>query len=385
MANISLFSKLPQVGTTIFTQMSQLAIEHQAINLSQGFPDYPIALELQNLASFYQSQGYDQYAPMTGAAPLRMRLQALFQEWYQQDYDANDCVTIYAGASEAIFNSVAALIRPGDEVIIFEPAYDLYAPVIQLFGGIAIPIVLEAPSFNIDWDFVKNKISSKTKAFIFNNPNNPTGKVYSKEDLQHLADCVNDTDIIIISDEVYANIVFEPHTFTSICQISTLKDRSIIVGSFGKLLHATGWKIGYTMAPSYITKVLRKVHQYNTFCVNHALQMAIADYLKFPNAYLDLPQFFKNKRDLMIDSLSGTDFKTLSTSGTYFILVQPPNPMQLSDFDLAKHFITHHKVATIPMSAFYKENSHSGLLRICFAKKDSTLISAINNLLNSHI
>lgn len=380
MSSLHITSKLPQVGTTIFTTMSQLAAQHQAINLSQGFPDYPIDESLLALVEKYNQQGFHQYAPMIGVPALREQIQIMYQNVNKVTYHADDEITIHAGASEAIFNTLAALISFGDEVIIFEPAYDLYAPIVTLFGGIVVPVRLEAPHFSIDWDIVAQHITPKTKALIFNNPNNPTGKVYAKADLEQLARCVADTNCIVIADEVYAHIVFEPDTFTSVSEIESLKGRSVVIASFGKLLHATGWKIGYSLAPSNITAEIRKVHQFNTFCVNHALQLAIADYLKSPQVYLGLASFFQPKRDFVFQEAVKLGLNPVQSAGTYFLIVQPENEQGLSDFELAKQFILNYKVAMIPVNAFYSDNRNTGLLRICFAKKEATLQAAMLQL-----
>lgn len=380
MSSINISSKLPQVGTTIFTTMSQLAAQHQAINLSQGFPDYPIDENLLRLVHHYHQQGFHQYAPMVGVSALRKQIQQMYQLVNGVNYQEDDEITIHAGASEAIFNTLAALIAPQDEVIIFEPAYDLYAPIITLFGGKVVPIRLEAPHFAINWEEVAQLISAKTKAIIFNNPNNPTGKVYTKADLEQLSACVANTNCLVIADEVYAHIVFDPAQFTSVCEIENLKERSVIIASFGKLLHATGWKIGYSLAPKNITAEIRKVHQFNTFSVNHALQLAIADYLKNPENYTDLPTFFRAKRDFVHDQAVKHGLNPLHSDGTYFSLIQPNNLLNLDDFDLAKSFIMNNKVAMIPVNAFYSDARNTGLLRICFAKQEATLQAAMRQL-----
>lgn len=374
-------SKLPNIGTNIFTVMSQLAAEHNAVNLSQGFPDYPVDTQLLDLVNFYHTQNYHQYAPMIGIEKLRNSICNIYKNEYEASYEVDSEILITNGASEALFSSIAAIINFGDEAIIFEPAYDLYAPTIQLFGGNAIPISTYAPDFKINWEEVNQKVSSKTKLIIINNPNNPTGKLWSNEDFKALINLVNQhPQIIIISDEVYGFITLNDEKFISISSIEQLKSRSIITASFGKLLHATGWKIGYCLAPNSIMKEIRKVHQYNVFTVNHALQYAIADYIQDEQVYKNLHDFFQPKYNLLKTGLASLGFEILKTDATYFLTAKYHNISNKSDVDFSKYLIEKYKVATIPISAFYHDQHDDQLIRFCFAKKEETLHQALNNL-----
>lgn len=373
-------SKLPDVGTTIFTVMSQMAAEHQAINLSQGFPDFEIDTLLLDKVHFYHQKGYHQYAPMPGIAPLRKNIAAIYEHLYQVHYSPDTEVLVTSGASEAIFSSIAALIQKGDEVVIFEPAYDLYAPAVNLFGGNVVPVSTYAPHFDIDWSVVAAKITDKTRLIIINNPNNPTGKMWSKADFEALEKLVVQHDLWVLSDEVYAHIVVGDKPFYSVCEFEALQKRSIITASFGKLLHATGWKVGYCIAPQYLMHEIKKVHQFNVFTVNHALQHAIADYIQNAQVYLGLSDFFKPKRTLLAQGLTSLGFDVLPTDGTYFMTASYAGLSRQSDTAFAKHLIETYKVAAIPVSAFYGHQHDDQLLRFCFAKEDATLRSALDNL-----
>lgn len=374
-------SKLPQVGTTIFTVMSQLAQEHHAINLSQGFPDYDIDPVLLEKVHFYHEKGYHQYAPMPGILPLRKQIAAMYEKQYHTLYDADTEVLVTNGASEAIFSSIAALIEEGDEVVLFEPAYDLYAPAVVLFGGKVIPVATYAPDFAINWDRVASLISDNTKLIIINNPNNPTGKMWTREDFSALEQLVvHNPGLFVIADEVYGHITIGTRPFYSVSQFEALKQKSIITASFGKLLHATGWKVGYCTAPAYLMKEIRKVHQFNVFTVNHALQYAIADYLEDPAVYLGLSAYFKPKHQLLAAGLAAVGFDILPTHGTYFLLAGYAHLSSLGDADFATLLIREHGVAAIPVSAFYSDRYDGQLLRFCFAKEDNTLQRAVNQL-----
>ncbi len=374
-------SKLPNVGTTIFTVMSQMAAEFKAINLSQGFPDYDIDPLLLDKVHKYHNDGLHQYAPMPGIPKLRTRIQEIYQAEYQIQYDTETEILITNGASEAIFSTIASLVQPADEVIIFEPAYDLYAPTIQLFGGIPVPIATFAPHFSIDWDKVAKLVNDKTKLIIINNPNNPTGKMWSKEDFEGLETIVaRHPQVLLLSDEVYAWITLSDKPFYTIAQFETLKSRSIITASFGKLLHATGWKIGYCVAPKEIMNEIKKVHQFNVFSVNHALQYAIADYLEDAQVYKNLPSFFSTKYNYVAHHLEDIGFDVLPSDGTYFLLAQYGKLSNKSDVDFSKYLIEKYGVATIPVSAFYQNHHDDKIIRFCFAKKQETLQEAIKRL-----
>ncbi len=377
----TVISKLPQVGTTIFTVMSQLAQEHQAINLSQGFPDYDIDPVLLDKVSFYHRQGYHQYAPMPGILPLRKQIAAMYAEQYHTAYDPDTEVLVTNGASEAIFSSMAALLQQGDEVIIFEPAYDLYAPVVTLFGGRVIPVGTFAPDFAVDWEAVAALCSDRTKLIIINNPNNPTGKMWGREDFLALEQLVvRHPGLFVIADEVYGYITIGSRPFYSVSGFEHLKQRSIITASFGKLLHATGWKIGYCVAPACLMQEIRKVHQFNVFAVNHALQHAIADYIADASVYLGLPDYFRPRHQLLAEGLEQAGFEVLPADGTYFLLAGYRNLSDTGDTDFAGTLIREYGVAAIPVSAFYSDRYDGRLLRFCFAKKDETLQQAIMQL-----
>lgn len=382
---ISIPSKLPQVGTTIFSVMSQMANEHKAINLSQGFPDFDCDPELVALLSQFAQEGYNQYSPMIGLPQLRQQIALKYQKCYKADYNEATEITVSAGASQAIFSILAACIAPGDEVIVFEPSYDLYQPTIQLLGGVVKSIVLKPPHFKIDWNEVKDKISPRTKMVILNNPNNPATKLLKAEDLKILESLLQDTSILVLSDEVYEHIVFDDVQFQSVCMYPGLKERSFIVASFGKLLHITGWKIGYCVAPAHLMSEFRKAHQFNVFCVHTPSQMAIATYLAQHDVYYELSAFFQRKRDLFMAGMSGSKFDLIPSEGSYFINATYARISEDSDFDFATKLVKDYGVATIPVSAFYSQDKDEiKLLRFCFAKQDSTLEQAIERLLQVH-
>lgn len=369
-------SKLPNIGTTIFSVMSALAKEQNAINLSQGFPDFDCSLQLRELANHYIQNGYNQYAPMPGTIQLRERIAELLSVCYQSNYHPESEITITAGATQAIYTSIAAFIRPGDEVIVFEPAYDCYVPAIELYGGLPVYCSLKAPDFSIDWSDVQSKINSKTKAILMNSPHNPTGTTLSENDLKSLEKIVSGTNIIVISDEVYEHMVFDGQTHHSVAKYPTLKAQSILVSSFGKTVHTTGWKIGYVAAPKEIMQEFRKVHQFLVFVVNHPLQLALADYLKDQKNYRDLHLFYQNKRDLFLKLTKSSRLTPLKCQGTYFQLMNYEKISSEADTELAIRLTKEKKLASIPLSVFYKDKTDAKLLRFCFAKKDDTLEKA---------
>lgn len=379
---IHLTSKLPQVSTTIFTQMSALAQQYQALNLSQGFPDYAADPLLVDLVSKYMNEGYNQYAYMAGVPVLRERISEKVHRLYGVDADPVDEITITAGGTQAIFTAIASVIGAGDEVLIFEPAYDCYRPTVELFGGRVIPVTLHAPDFEIDWDSVGQLMTSKTRMIILNNPNNPTGKVLQEHDLLILQQLVDKTDILIISDEVYEHLIYDGRAPHSLLQYESLRQRSFVVASFGKLLHTTGWKVGYCIAPKALTSEFRKVHQFNVFSVHTPTQYAIADYLINPQVYLSLPSFFQEKRDRLIEGLKDTKLDVLPCEGTYFLNVSYQRISDLPELQFATLLTREYRVAMIPISAFYANEVNQQLLRICFAKKTDTLIKAIDLLRN---
>ena len=369
-------SKLPDVGTTIFTTMSALAKEHNAINLSQGFPDFDCSPRLVELANHYVSKGYNQYAPMAGTLALRERIAGIISTCYNADYNVDSEITVTAGATQAIYTAIAALVHPGDEVIVFEPAYDCYVPAIKIHGGIPVFSTLNFPDYHINWDDVKNKISARTKAIIINSPHNPSGTILQAADLKKLEELVEGTNIVVISDEVYEHMVFDGQQHHSVCASSKLKSRSILVSSFGKTVHTTGWKIGYVAAPKELMSEFRKVHQFLVFVVNHPLQLAIADFLGDKENYLELRKFYQEKRDYFLALTRSSRLKPLKTQGTYFQLMSYENISSEKDSDLAIRLTKEHKLATIPLSAFYNNSDDNKVLRFCFAKKKETLEKA---------
>ena len=373
-------SKLPHVSTTIFSVMSQLAQKNNAINLAQGFPDFNTDSELINRLNYYSIQNYNQYAPMFGVEKLRILLSEKYSKLYNSDYDFQNEINITSGASQAIFNVISTLVYPNDEVIIFEPAYDLYQPTVELFGGKVIPIQLKYPEYSIDFEELKQKITDKTKLIIINNPNNPSGRILSEEDLKQFEKIISETNAYILADEVYEHITFDGKQHQSFAKLKTLKDRVFIVGSFGKLFHITGWKIGYILAEKELMKEFRKCHQFNTFSTHTPSQYAIADYMENPDHYLHLNDFFQEKRNLFIDGLASTDFDILPCEGTYFVSAHYSKISNLSDDEFAKELTIKHKVATIPFSAFYQDKTDHKVIRFCFAKKDETLEQALEKL-----
>ncbi|WP_426790031.1 methionine aminotransferase [Sphingobacterium sp. WOUb80] len=378
--NFNLTSKLPHVGTTIFTKMTMLANAQQALNLSQGFPDFETDPKLVELVAKAMEKGYNQYAPMIGAQPLRDAIVKKYKEIYNVEVDATEELTITAGGTQAIFTAIATVVRPQDEVIIFEPAYDCYAPTIELFGGKVVPVRLLAPDFQIDWDYVATLINAKTRLIIINNPNNPTGKVLDREELIKLGTLLEGTSTLLLSDEVYEHIVFDGVLPQSVIGIPTLRKRSFVIASFGKLLHTTGWKIGYCIAPALLTQEFRKVHQFNVFSVNTPMQFAIAEYLSDLSYVKGLPVFFEQKRNLLKDGLEESRFKILPCEGTYFLNIDYSAISEEKEFEFACLLTEQHKIATIPLSAFYKEVTNQQVLRVCFAKKDETLWKAVEIL-----
>lgn len=373
-------SKLPGIGTTIFTLMSQLANQYQAINLSQGFPDYECSPELVKLVNKYMKSGYNQYAPMAGVQVLRERIAEKQENLHGARYNPQTEITITAGGTQAIFASIACVIRPGDEVIIFEPAYDSYAPSVNLFGGIVRPIELSAPHYTTDWLEVEKLINEKTRMIILNTPNNPTGKVLSERDLSELSRITRNRDILILSDEVYEHLVYDGIKHLSISGYPELKEKSFITASFGKLFHTTGWKVGYCLAPEWLMTEFRKVHQYEVFSVNSAVQYAIADFMKNERNYLEVSDFFQSKKDFFHNLMKNTRFDLLPCNGSYFQSVQYSKISDEKDTDLAMRIIKEFGVAGIPVSAFYSKGTDYKVLRFCFAKRQETLELAVNKL-----
>jgi len=376
-----IISKLPQVGTTIFTVMSALATEVGAINLSQGFPDFDTSPELIKLVNNAMKKGHNQYAPMPGVMALREQIAKKTEKLYGAVYNPDTEITITAGGTQAIFTAITAVINPNDEVIIFEPAFDCYAPAIKLAGGIVKSLELSPPDYRIPWDMVKRLINSKTRMIILNTPHNPTATILHKKDIDELSALVKNQDILILSDEVYEHLIFDGEMHHGMARYPELQQRSFIVASFGKPFHATGWKVGYCMAPAFLMQEFRKVHQFLVFSVNAPLQYAIAEYLKDENTYLSLPDFFQQKRDYFRKALEPTKFKLLPCSGSYFQSVTYNNITDEKDSDFALRLTKEIGVAAIPTSVFYTQGTDHHVLRFCFAKRQETLDKAVDRLL----
>lgn len=372
----TLESKLPDVGTTIFTVMSQMALEYGAINLSQGFPAFEPPQYLRERVDFHISSGKNQYAPMTGVQALREALAEKSERLYGVAYHPETDITITSGATEALFSAISAVIRPGDEVLVIEPAYDSYVPAIRLNGGTPVFLTLRGPDYDIDWAEARRLISDKTRLILVNTPNNPTGKVFTRGDLDSLAGLVRGTDIMIVSDEVYEYIVFDGRRHISLMEHKELAERTFVIGSFGKTYHITGWKVGFCLAPAYLTRELRKVHQFLTFSVPAPFQFALADMMGRDEFCRGLPAFYQEKRDLFNGLLSETAFRFKPSEGTFFQTVSFGGLTGESDTVLANRLTREAGVATIPVSAFYKNDTGDSMLRFCFAKDDETLEKA---------
>ena len=366
-------SKLPNVGTTIFTVMSQLAARHNAINLSQGFPDFDCAPELRALLAKYVNSGLNQYPPMAGVAPLREAIAEKVAELYGAAYDPEREITVVPGATYGIFTAIATLIRPGDEVILFEPAYDSYAPAVEVNGGRPVYVQLRFPDYSIDWQEVQNAITPKTRMIVINTPNNPTASVFSAEDLRLLEGLLRGTDIVVVSDEVYEHIVFDGYRHQSIASFPGLAERSFVVSSFGKTYHVTGWKTGYVLAPQELMAEFRKVHQFNAFVTNGPVQYALAAYMQNKDAYLSLAAFYQKKRDFFLEGIKASRFRPLPSRGTFFQNLRYDEISDEKDTDLAIRLTKEHGVAAIPVSVFYREPPSHKVLRFCFAKSEETL------------
>jgi methionine aminotransferase len=378
---IPIVSKLPQVGTTIFTVMSALANEVGAVNLSQGFPDYdtsPVLIELVNKA---MKNGFNQYAPMSGYMPLREEISRKTEKLYGAYYDPDTEITVTAGGTQAIYTAIATVIHPNDEVIIFEPAFDCYAPAIKVAGGIVKSLELEPPDYRINWDMVKRLTNSRTKMIILNSPHNPTATILHQKDIEELSAIVKNQDILVLSDEVYEHLIYDGQSHLSMARYPELQQRSFIVASFGKPFHATGWKIGYCMAPAALMNEFRKVHQFLVFCVNTPMQVAIAEYLKNEETYLGLREFFQQKRDHFREGLKSSRFEILPCSGSYFQSVRYGRITDEKDADLAIRLTKEIGVASIPVSAFYNQGTDHHVLRFCFAKRQETLDKAVDRLI----
>jgi len=374
-------SKLPDVGTTIFTIMSRRAIEEGALNIGQGFPDYSIDPRLSDSLLRVIAEGRNQYAPMEGAVELREQIAAKLKTCYGRSFDPVAEITVTCGATESLYDAIQTAVGPGDEAIIFDPAYDVYEPAIRLAGARCVRIPLSPPKFRFDWDRVKSSMSDRTRLIIINSPQNPSCSVVSAGDLDALAACIRDRPITVLSDEVYEHVLFDGLKHHSVLKHAELRERSYAVFSFGKTLHATGWRVGYCVAPADLTRELRRVHQFNTFSIASPLQFGIARYLAdHPDAWHGLAAFFQAKRDLLAGLLRGSGIEPVEAQGTYFQLVDYGALSGENDMDFADRLIREAKVATIPLSPFYAEPPRMTLVRLCTAKQDATLHAAAERL-----
>lgn len=373
-------SKLPDVGTTIFTVIGQLSAEHNALNLSQGAPNFSCQPALIDAVEKSMRAGQNQYAPMSGVAALRAALSAKVEALYGCHYDADSEVTVIASASEGIYSAISALVHPGDEVIYFEPAFDSYSPIVRLQGATPVAIGLSLEDFSIDWDEVASKINSRTRMIIINSPHNPTGAIFTQYDIDRLTALTRHTDIVILSDEVYEHVVFDGQRHESMACHPVLAERSVIVSSFGKTYHVTGWRVGYCLAPESLMDEIRKVHQFMVFAADTPMQHAFVEALATPQSYLGLADFYQQKRDLLATALQASRFELLPSRGSFFMLARFSHFSQQSDDEFVLSLIRDHQVATIPLSAFYSSNKPTGLIRLSFAKDDETLYEGARRL-----
>jgi methionine aminotransferase len=373
-------SKLPDVGTTIFTVMSKMAQDHDAINLSQGFPDFDGPPELLDSVNRHLHAGHNQYAPMAGVAELREQIALKTARCYGRNADPETEITVTSGATSALYSAISAFVHPGDEVIVFDPAYDSYDPSIRLAGGSAIHLPMVEPDFHIDWDQVRNTISSRTRMIILNSPHNPTGAVLHANDIELLIDLVTDTNIILLSDEVYEHMLYDGRRHESLLRYPELADRSLVVSSFGKTFHTTGWKVGYCVASAALMTEFRRIHQFVQFCVVTPIQYALADYLAtYPEHYQELPTFYEEKRDHFVSLLDGSRFSLQPSAGTYFQIADYRKISHKNDVEFTRWMTTEKGIAAIPISVFYAKHTRPAgqtLVRFCFAKSPQTLEKA---------
>jgi methionine transaminase len=373
-------SRLPQVGTTIFTVMSALAQQHGAVNLGQGFPDFACDPALLDAVNAAMRSGHNQYPPMAGIAALREAVSNKIHALYGRRYDAGDEITITAGATQAIFTAILACVHPGDEVIVLEPCYDSYAPNIELAGGAVVRVSLTAGSFRPDFAAIAAAITPRTRALIINSPHNPSATVWTREEMQALADLLAPTRVLLISDEVYEHMVFDDQPHRSASSLPALAERAFVVSSFGKTFHVTGWKVGTVAAPRELSAEFRKVHQFNVFTVNTPMQHALASFLQDPQHYLQLAAFYQRKRDLFRQGLAASRLRLLPTQGSYFQCVDFSAVSALDEASFCRWLTQEVGVAAIPMSAFYADQRNQQLARLCFAKKDETLRTALDRI-----
>ena len=373
-------SKLPNVGTSIFAVMSKMANEYNAINLSQGFPDFNCSNNLIELVNHFMKRGFNQYAQMPGTIELRKQIAIKVKRDYGKEYNFENEITVTSGATQGLYTAFSAIINHGDEVIIFEPAYDSYIPAIIANGGIPISIKLNKNDFSIPWIDVEKSITEKTKCIVINSPHNPTGAILKEEDIIQLEKIIKNTNIFLISDEVYEHIIFDKRKHLSFARYDELAKRSFIISSFGKTFHTTGWKIGYCCAPENLTKEFRKFHQFIVFAVNTPIQLAVAEFLKDENNISSLPDFYQAKRDLFSLLLKGSKFNFRKCDGTYFQLLDYSKISNKNNLEFSEYLTKEIGVAVIPLSPFYKNGSDDKLIRVCFAKKDEVLKQAAEKL-----
>jgi methionine aminotransferase len=374
-------TKLPKVGTTIFSVMSQLAMEHKAVNLGQGFPDFEPPQGLRDALNRAMNEGRNQYAPMHGTLALRQQIALKTERLYGRKIDVDTDITVTSGATEAIFAAIAAVVRAGEEVIVFDPAYDCYEPAINLQGARAVHIPLTLPTFAIDWQQVRDAVTPQTRMILINSPHNPSGAVLSFADIEELAAIVRDTEILVLSDEVYEHIVYDGAQHESVLRHPELAERSFVVSSFGKTYHCTGWKMGYAVAPAALTAEFRKVHQYLTFCTFHPAQVAFAEFMASdPGHYLELPAFYQEKRDRFRALLAPSRLKLLDVPGGYFQLVDYSAIRDEDDLPFSRWLVERGGVAAVPLTPFYETSPGTRLLRLCFAKSDATMEAAAERL-----
>jgi methionine aminotransferase len=380
-STIPVRSKLPDTGVTIFTTMSRLALEHGAINLSQGFPDFNCAPELIDAVTRYMREGHNQYAPMPGVIPLREALSMKIERLYGHTYDPVTEITVTSGATEALFATLTALVHPGDEVLLFQPAYDSYVPAIQLSGGTPVFVTLHPPDYRIDWDAARRALTPRTRAIVLNSPHNPTGMILTADDMRELARLLEQTDALVVSDEAYEHIVFDGARHESMSRYPEIAERAIVIGSFAKTFHTTGWKVGWTAAPKALSAEVQSIHQWVTFAVNGAIQMAYAEMLRDDSERRSVGEFYQRKRDLFLSLIRDSRFRPLPCRGTFYQMVDYSAITSDRDADVAMWLLKEHGVASIPPSSFLcGDEPAPPILRLCFAKRDETLERAAERL-----
>ena len=373
-------SRLPKVGTTIFTVMSALAVEHGAVNLGQGFPDFDCDPALVDAVDAAMRAGLNQYPPMAGVPALREAIATKIESLYGRRYDPGSEITVTAGATQAILSAILAIVHPGDEVIVLDPCYDSYEPNILLAGGVPVHVPLVPGTFAPDFDRIAAALSPRTRAIVVNTPHNPSATIWSHADMERLAELLRPTDAFVVSDEVYEHMVYDGELHRSVARFPELAARSFLISSFGKTYHVTGWKVAYVAAPAALTAEFRKVHQFNVFTVNTPMQLGLAHYMQDPAPYLDLPAFYQKKRDFFRTGLANSRFKLLPCTGTYFQCVDYSAISDMPEAEFAQWLTSEIGVAAIPVSAFYHEPHESGVVRFCFAKKEETLATALERL-----